>query len=197
MTQNVTSDDLHEHNNDFCVSKQKNIWKVITSVFNLSMFWTNWRSFDLTIVWKCNLRWPPWPQQWLLRIPRHVTYQMKGNNDFSIRPFNVLDQLEVIWHHHDQNVTSNDVMVRSNDLQLSKILKGRIMNSLPFIWYVTRHGLIFFGPQGGGGGVGYRSTEQKKLLILLNFLKIRTKSCLMAKKNHRNLNKRSQDPPPH
>ena len=43
----------------------------------------------------------PWPQQWLLRNPCHVTYQMKGN-DFSIRPFNVLDQLEVIWPHHDR-----------------------------------------------------------------------------------------------
>ena len=42
-----------------------------------------------------------WPQQWLLHIPCHVTYQMKGN-DFSIRPFNFLDQLEVIWPHHDR-----------------------------------------------------------------------------------------------
>ena len=33
--------------------------------------------------------------------PWRVTYQMKGN-DFSIRPFKVLDQLEVIWPHHDQ-----------------------------------------------------------------------------------------------
>ena len=33
--------------------------------------------------------------------PWRVTYQMKGN-DFSIRPFNVLDQLEVIWPHHDR-----------------------------------------------------------------------------------------------
>ena len=42
-----------------------------------------------------------WPQQWLFRIPCHVTYQMKGI-DFSIRPLNILDQLEVIWPHHDQ-----------------------------------------------------------------------------------------------
>ena len=52
MTENVTSDDLHDHNHDLC-------------------------------------------------IPCHVTYQMKGN-DFSIQPFNVLDQLEVIWPHHDR-----------------------------------------------------------------------------------------------
>ena len=51
--------------------------------------------------WKRDLRWPPWPQQWLLRITCQVTYQMKGN-DFSIRPFNVFDKLEDIWPHHDQ-----------------------------------------------------------------------------------------------
>ena len=45
--------------------------------------------------------WPPWPQQWLFRFPCHVTYQMKGN-DFSILPCNVLDQLDVIWPHHDR-----------------------------------------------------------------------------------------------
>jgi len=45
MTENTTSDDLHDPNND-------------------------------------------------LRIPCILTYQIKGN-DFSIRPFNVLDQLEV------------------------------------------------------------------------------------------------------
>ena len=53
-------------------------------------------------VWKCDLRGPPWPQQWLFPIQCHVTYKMKGI-DFSIRPFNVLDQLEVIcWPHHDK-----------------------------------------------------------------------------------------------
>ena len=63
---------------------------------------------QLEVIWpnhdrKCDLRWPPWPQQWLLRIPCHVTYQMKGKGKgFSIRPFNVLDQLEVIWPHHDR-----------------------------------------------------------------------------------------------
>ena len=50
---------------------------------------------------KCDPQWPPWPQQWLLLIPYHVTYQKKGN-DFNIRPFNVLDRLEVIWPHHDR-----------------------------------------------------------------------------------------------
>ena len=49
--------------------------------------------------WK--VKWPPWPQQWLLHILCHVTYQMKGN-DFSFLPYNVLDQLEVIWPHHDR-----------------------------------------------------------------------------------------------
>ena len=40
----------------------------------------------------------PWPKMWLpwlFRFPCHATYQMKGN-DFSIRPFSILDQLEVI-----------------------------------------------------------------------------------------------------
>ena len=43
--------DLHDHNNDFCVSHvMRHIkWKVMTSVFDLSMFKTNWRSFDLTM----------------------------------------------------------------------------------------------------------------------------------------------------
>ena len=61
---------------------------------------------QLKVIWphhdrKFDLRWPPWPQQWLLLIPCHVTYQKKGN-DFSIRLFNVLDPLEVIWPHNDQ-----------------------------------------------------------------------------------------------
>ena len=146
MTENVTSDDLHDHNNDFFVSHVMwHIkWKVMTSVFDLSMFYTNWRSFELImaenvtsddlhdhnndfclspvmwhikrkvmtsvfdqleVIWphhdrKYDLRWPPWPQQWILLIPCHVSYQRKGN-DFSVRPFNVSAQLEVIWPHHD------------------------------------------------------------------------------------------------
>ena len=149
--ENVTSDDLHGHNNDFCVSHAMwHIkWKVMTSVFDLQCLrqigghltppwpkmwpqmtsmtttmtfayhmscdisnerlWLQYSTFNvldqLEVIWphhdqKCDLRWLPWPQQWLFRIPCHVTYHMKGN-DFSIRPINVLDQLEVIWPHHD------------------------------------------------------------------------------------------------
>ena len=59
---------------------------------------------QLELIWphhdrKCDFRCPPWPQQWLLLFPCQVTYQMKGN-DFSIRPFNVLD-LEIILPHYD------------------------------------------------------------------------------------------------
>ena len=51
---------------------------------------------QLEVIWhhhgrKCDITWPPWPQQWLLFIPCHVTYQKKGY-DFNIRPFYVLDQ---------------------------------------------------------------------------------------------------------
>ena len=51
MAENVTSDDLHNHNNDFFLSHVKwHIkWKVMTPVFDLSLFYTNWRSFHLTI----------------------------------------------------------------------------------------------------------------------------------------------------
>ena len=72
MTENVASDYLHDHKNDF-------------------------------------------------GIPCHVTYQMKGY-DFSIRPFNVLDKLEVIWPHHDRNVTSDDLHDHNNDFCVSHIM---------------------------------------------------------------------------
>ena len=76
-----------------------------------------------------------------------------------------------------------------------KTLKGQILKSLPFVWYVTRRGLIFF-PQGGGGG-RVQVNWAKKLLILLNFLNIWTKSCLMAKKSQKSQQTKSGPPPLH
>ena len=45
-------------------------------------------------------------------------------------------------------------------------------------------------------GVGYRSTEQKTS-VLLNFLKIWTKSCVMAKKLQKSQQTKSGPSPPH
>ena len=51
MTKNVTSDDLYDHYNYFFLShiKWHIKWKETTPVIDLSMYKTNWRSFELNM----------------------------------------------------------------------------------------------------------------------------------------------------
>ena len=88
MTENMTSDDLNDHNNDFCISHVMwHIkWKVMTSVIDLSMFSTNWRTFDLTMTenvtsddlhdkqWLFGIPW----KQWLFFVS-HIMWHIKGS----------------------------------------------------------------------------------------------------------------------
>ena len=86
MTENVTSDDLHEHSND-SVSHQMESNDFSIRPFNvLDLLEVIWPYYDR----ECDLRWTLWPQRWLFRIQCQVTYQMKGND------FIVYEKFEVI-----------------------------------------------------------------------------------------------------